>query len=115
MANELSVITTTGLTIYAVGRVANRDNLGLWGNVSTGNLENFTASNWRKYATLLTELGNTGIYQADFPSVFNAEQSVDIIYLRQGAGGVCQQTDTKISGSRYDREDGWVPAQAIDV
>ena len=114
MANELSIVTATGSTVYAVGRVANKDNLGKWGNISDTTLDDFVAGDWTKYAITMTELGTTGIFQADFPTVFAGEHAVDIIYVLQ-AGASPDQGDTKLYGSLYELHDSWVPVQSIEV
>ena len=113
MANELLVSTVSGTDVYAVGRVANGNNIGEWGIVG-GALEVFAAANWATYAIVMAELGTTGLFQADMPDVFNGERAVDIIFLTR-AGAAPVQGDVKISGALYFLADDWMPTEALVV
>lgn len=114
MARELVVSAATGLTIYALGRVLNGDNIGRWGNVTDGTLDLYNAANLGRYDVVMTELGASGFYEADMPSVFDAERAVEIIFYDQ-AGGNPAESDTKLSGSLYELMDDWVATQTLTV
>jgi len=114
MSKELLVSTTTGLTVYATGRVAIGDNGGGWGNIDDGSLDVFAGADWGKYDITMTELGSSGLYEADFPAVFNGERAVDIIFYSQ-VGASPAQSDTKLSGSLFELIDEWVPTVSLNV
>lgn len=114
MARELLVSATSGIDVYAVGRVLNGDNIGLWGNTADGSLDVYLAANFGRYDIRMTELGASGFYQADMPTVFDAERAVEIIFYRR-LGGVPAENDTKLSGSLYERIDDWVATQTLAV
>ena len=115
MSKELIVSSTTLTTVYAVGRVAKGDNVGQWGNLTSGNLEGYDRLKWANYAITLTELEGSGLFEGDMPAVFNGERFVDIIFLTRG-GAAPLPGDTKLDGSAlYELSDEWVPTNAINV
>lgn len=115
MANELLVSAATGLTVFALGRVLNGTNIGKWGNVDDTTLDTYATADFGKYDIVMTELGTaSGFYEADMPSVFDAERAVEIIFYSQ-AGGSPVETDTKLSGSLYEQMDDWVATATLTV
>lgn len=114
MAKELLVSAATGLNIYAIGRVLNGTNIGLWGNVQDGALEVYDGDRFSRYDIEMLELGASGFYEADFPEVFFPERAIEIIFY-QRIGDVAAQSDTKLSGSLYEQQDDWVATQALTV
>ena len=107
MPRELFIREDTGNTVYGVGRVFDGPNTGLWGNLTTGALEVFDAAHWADYATPLVELGNTGLFEADMPAVFNSERTVLIMYYEQlGANPDVGDTDSTVGV--YELKDQWV-------
>lgn len=114
MAKELLVSAATGLTVFAIGRVPTGDDIGKWGNVSSGNLEDYNAGNFSDYAIAMSELGASGFYEADMPTLFNPGRAVEIIFY-SAAGGALLESDTKLSGSLYEQMDDWVATNALAV
>lgn len=115
MARELLVSHTTALAVYAVGRVDSGDSIGFWGDVDNNSLEAFQAGSWGRYDVPMTELGGTGLYEADMDSVFDAQRSVEIIYFVR-AGAVPAVGDTKIAGSLFERQGtNWVATSGVRV
>ena len=114
MAKELLVSHTTGLTVYATGRVLGGDNVGRWGNIAASTLDVFVAADWASYDITMTELGTSGLYEADFPFVFFSERAIEIIYFVQ-AGGTPAIGDTKIAGSLFELMDDWVATTDLRV
>lgn len=115
MARELVVSATSGLTVYALGRILNGDNIGLWGNIADSTFELYNSANYDKYVITMAELGDSGFYEADMPAVFNPERAVEIIFYQQ-LGGIPASSDTKLSGSsRYELMDDWVATMALTV
>lgn len=114
MAKELLVSTTSGNTIYAIGRVPIGKNIGQWGNVVTDALEDYAGANFANYAIPMTELGASGFFEADMPVVFFTERSVEIIFYQQ-AGADPVEGDTKLSASRFDLIDDYVSVAALSV
>ncbi len=114
MARELVVSTTSGNDIYAIGRVLNGTNIGLWGNIDDGTLDTYVAADFAKYDIVMTELGDSGFYEADMPDVFDGERAIDIIFYTR-AGGAPVEGDTKISGSTYELMDDWVATAVLAV
>jgi len=113
-ARELLVSAATGFTVFAIGRILNGDNIGLWGNTATNVPEAYNTANFGDYAIPMPELGVSGFYEATMPSVFNAERAVEIIYYSQ-AGADPAESDTKLSGSLYELQDDWVATEALAV
>lgn len=114
MVRELVVSATSGLTVYALGRVLNGANIGRWGNVIQNTFDIYKAADLDRYDIEMTELGASGFYQADMPSVFDAESAVEIIFYDQ-AGVSPAESDTKLSGSLYEFIDDWVSTQDLTV
>ena len=114
MSRELVVSAASGLTIYALGRILNGANIGRWGNIDDGSLDLYNAANYGRYDIVMTELGDSGFYQADMPSVFDAESAVEIIFYDQAGGGPVEG-DTKLSGSLYEFIDDWVSTKTLTV
>jgi len=50
MAKELLVSTTSGLTVYALGRVPGGPNIGKWANVDDDTLDDYAGADLGKYA-----------------------------------------------------------------
>lgn len=115
MSKEIIVSSLTGQTIYAVGRVANGDNIGRWGNVADESLDVFDEADWVKYAITLTELGSTGLYEADFPTVFAPERAIDLVFYIQAGAVLPAQSDAKLLGALFELMDDWVPTVPLSV
>ena len=118
MARELLVSRATGQTVYAVGRVPQGESVGLWANPTTPGVEAFDVANWAQYAIAMTELGDTGLYEGDFPrtSIDPSQNiiSLEVIYFQQvGASPV--ETDTKITGVLYTHPDDWQAGEQLNL
>jgi hypothetical protein len=121
MASELFLSTTTGRNTYAVFRcgtdkrgVDEGGNIGRFWNASVMAWEPFDASNWGVYAYPLTELGASGFYEADFPTITPPEKAVEVYYFNQ-AGAAAAQSDTKLLGARFEFIDEWIATGALEV
>jgi len=109
MAKELLVKHSSGRTVYAVGRIPDGDTEGQWLDPTVPGLVEFNGADWINYAIPLTELGNTGLYEGDFPVAATAPTSTweaDVIYLEQ-AGDDPAMDDTVLSGFAFRKVDGW--------
>jgi len=114
MVRELLVSHTSALTVYAVGRIPHRANIGLWGSVLNAALEVFAGANWTTYVIPMNELGTTGFYEGDMPALFNGEHAVEIYFFEQ-VGGAPAMTDTKVSGTLFANTDVWVAESTLRV
>jgi len=114
MSRELLVASTAGTVVYAVARIATGDNFGLWFNNTDNSLVVFEAAAWNRYAIPMTELGTTGLFEADMPNSLLNERAIDIYYVVQ-AGATPALGDTRISGKLYEMQDEFVPVKALDV
>ena len=107
MARELFIRGDIGDTHYGVGRVFDGPNMGLWGNLTTGLLEVFNPAHWADYAIPLVELGNTGLFEADMPAVFNGERALLVFYYEQLGANPDAGDDDETVGV-YELKDQWV-------
>jgi len=121
MARELLVSNATGTVVYATIRVpvnrnhADGGHIGYWFNQRTLALEVFAAGNWVDYDIALTELGTTGLFEGDMPTLgINPEKALEVIYW-QRAGATPAMTDTKITGSLFEFPDEWVAVSSLRV
>ena len=114
MASELIVVNTTGTTVYAAIRVPHKSNAGRWFDAVTGSFVAFVAGAWTTYAVAMTELGTTGLFEADMPAQAAAERELEVYYFQQ-TGGAPAMTDLKIGGSLFEMSDNWVATAALNV
>ncbi len=120
MARELLVSHTTGTNVYATIRLpldrnqASGGNIGYWWNTVTAVRETFVPGNWANYDIVMTELGNTGLFEGNIPAGLNPEKALEVIFWER-LGGVPAMTDTKIAGVNFEFPDEWVATSSLRV
>jgi len=115
MPRELYLRHDSAEVCYAVGRVFNGPNLGLWGNFTTGALEVFQAANWADYAIPLAELGVTGWYETDMPQLFSGERAVMMMFYEQAGANPDVAVDDDITVGILEMMDEWIPSLALGL
>lgn len=111
MAREIQIAHGyTGRTLYA--SIANVTSGFFWNQSggTSGAFEAFTSGNWARYAVSLTELGVTGRYHGNFPSVVGA--GVYGVEARNQAGADPAQTDGTVGSETFQWDGSVVVPQA---
>lgn len=80
MSNELIAANGVGETCYALVKNSSGQ---FWNGTA---FETYSASNYALYDITMTEVGSTGIYLGDFPSLITSSGSYQYFVKRQAAG-----------------------------